>query len=65
MWPAIKRFIFDARFALALLGAAGSQVLAEVTNPHVALRVVVPVIILAGGLYKQTEAHTHPQEPQE
>ncbi len=55
MWEVIKRFIFDASFALALFGAAGSTALGEIVNPPAWLRVGVPVVILAGGLYKKPE----------
>ena len=53
MWTLIKRFILDAVFALALLGAAGSTALGEIDGPPVWLKVAVPVVILAGGLYKK------------
>ena len=53
MWTVIKRFVFDAAFALALIGAAGSTTLGEVDSPPAWLKVAVPIVILAGGLYKK------------
>jgi len=53
MWTVIKRFVLDAAFALALLGAAGSTTLGEIDGPPIWLKVAVPIVILAGGLYKK------------
>lgn len=56
MWEVVKRFIFDASFALAVLGSVLATILGEVTDPHVALRVAAPAVILAAGLYKKPDA---------
>jgi len=60
MWPVVKRFIFDASFALAVLGSVLASTLGEVVNPPVWLRVSSVVVILAAGLYKAPEVADPP-----